>query len=347
MHRPLITLVLLCDVSLAFGQSPAAIGLRAPDAAFGTYSQTERAGLKLSDALTEMARVIEPCVQPTTGLAVFTHCVDWHSSVHAHWAAYRIARFEPSQNQIAETSYLALEVPKLLYEQQNIPPGEMPYGRAWFLRLAIEYEKWALESGKPDAGRLRFVANSLSLQLYDYYTTNLTPTPLVREYGNASWALAQLFDYARFIGAESMAAAVKRMVQAEFLAPYPELTWNKDKWHTGFFSRFGNWVYLLSKTLDDKSFNRFLLDHPILQGGLAVPALTTAHSHGLLWSRVWAFQAIANRTPSATLRRRYRKAAFKHALKGLERHENAVGNFLAYDHWVPQFAVYALTPEFN
>jgi hypothetical protein len=39
----------------------------------------------------------------------------------------------------------------------------------------------------------------------------------------------------------------------------------------------------------------------------------------------------------------YRTAYEAHVEVGLRDHDRGAGNYHAYDHWVPQFAVYALT----
>ena len=47
--------------------------------------------------------------------------------------------------------------------------------------------------------------------------------------------------------------------------------------------------------------------------------------------------------PLAKDRDRYRDAAETHLLAGMTQHWKYKGNFAAYDHWVPQFAVYGAT----
>src|SRR5262249_9621913 len=68
------------------------------------------------------------------------------------------------------------------------PDFEMPYGRAWLLRLALEDR---LTTGST---RLTFIARDVATSLVEHYR-NHTPEPFSREYANPSWALANLFDY--------------------------------------------------------------------------------------------------------------------------------------------------------
>ena len=61
------------------------------------------------------------------------------------------------------------------------------------------------------------------------------------------------------------------------------------------------------------------------------------------WSRAWALRALARRAPDAATRARLENAYLEHVRAGMRQHAAHAGDFMAYDHWVPQFAVYALT----
>src|SRR5262245_889763 len=73
----------------------------------------------------------------------FKGCVDWHSAVHGTWALLAY------QRATGDTGYAALvasilETQALAREREHMRRSamfEMPYGRAWFLRLAIEHHK--------------------------------------------------------------------------------------------------------------------------------------------------------------------------------------------------------------
>src|SRR4051794_27244767 len=75
--------------------------------------------------------------------AIFHGCYDWHSAVHGHWALLRIARVTGEQR-FAEVATDELTPDRLATEAtllRDQPHFELPYGRAWFLRLAIEYAR--------------------------------------------------------------------------------------------------------------------------------------------------------------------------------------------------------------
>jgi hypothetical protein len=51
---------------------------------------------------------------------------------------------------------------------------------------------------------------------------------------------------------------------------------------------------------------------------------------------------LAARAPVAE-RKRFADAYEAHVRAGVRDHDRFVGDYAAYDHWVPQFAIYALT----
>jgi hypothetical protein len=67
-----------------------------------------------------------------------------------------------------------------------------------------------------------------------------------------------------------------------------------------------------------------------------------AHALGMNWSRAWAFKALAAAAPEAG-RPRFQAAYQAHVTAAWRHHGQKAGDKWAYDHWVPQFAVYALT----
>lgn len=77
----------------------------------------------------------------TTG--VFTNSRDWHSSVHAHWAALSMARI--SGDREGERQILSRLTPYELQQERTRltadPSFELPYGRSWLLLLQAELLK--------------------------------------------------------------------------------------------------------------------------------------------------------------------------------------------------------------
>ena len=100
-----------------------------------------------------------------TAHPAFHGCIDWHSACHATWAllAHRAltggARYERLVDSILMPSKLALEAADLAAR----PQFEMPYGRAWLLRLALEDR---LVTGST---RLQFIARDTAASLMEQY----------------------------------------------------------------------------------------------------------------------------------------------------------------------------------
>lgn len=295
-----------------------------------------------ADVLAEMAPIIEPCVQPTQTQRVFTLCYDLHSSIHAHWAAYRLARAQPSLGSLAMDSEQALEFAKVQADQPFIT---YPYAQAWFLLLCVEFETWGIENGRPDPQRLRPVGADIAADLLTGYQL-VPPDPRTHEYGNSSWHLLQLHRWYKKVGDVAGQAAVDDMIQQHFIVPIGFPTLRRDIINPfEFFSVHGNWVHLVLETQDQATIDSFLAmqsahpDHHLL-----VPGVVSVHSLGLTWSRIWALIGLAKHAADPADRSRFRRSAALHVEVAMQRHAIHSGSFFAYDHWIPQFAVYAMTP---
>ncbi len=266
--------------------------------------------------------------------AIFHGCYDWHSSVHGHWALLRIAKTTSRHADVAETvraRFTKTAVEAELEQLKKHPSFEMPYGRAWFLRLAIEA-----------GGTLDDAARVQSAALLTFLERGLT-TPSTREYANDAWALVQLHAYYRHAEDDVGRKRVEAIVRTRFLGA-EDLSFGSDTERQEFFSRFGNWVYLVAETMDEKTLAAFLKKHPIANDDLKpiVHASPRAHHFGMNWSRAWALRALSRKGPKAD-RERFTQAYEAHVRQGLTEFAQFKGNYAAYDHWVPQFAVYALT----
>jgi len=289
--------------------------------------------------LDEMATFVERCVQPSDGIRVFTRCLDLHSSIHAHWAAYRIARVRPRQFHLARTSETALEYEKLRYERRFI---DYPYAAAWFLRLAIEFEGWCVEHARPDPFRMRPVADDVARWLLELYEAGPVD-PYQADYANPAWAVYQLWSYLDLVQ-DARKARVQVLIDSAFLRRIQTASFGRDLAADRFFSTYGNWLYLMAKTQDAARFAEFLaLQDPIPDRHLVVNDLSTAHSSGLGWSRAWALRALSLAAPDGHERVRFARSADLHVEVGMRRHELLRGDWFGYDHWVLQFAVYGAT----
>ena len=266
---------------------------------------------------------------------IFHGCYDWHSSVHGHWALIRISHACDRHGSLAAMVTRRFTTEALEAESAYLkehPSFELPYGRAWFLRLAIEA-----------GGTLDAVARVEAASLLKHLESR-TLTPASREYANEAWALVQLHAFYRYAKDDAGRKRVEGLVRTHFLGDDPKLSFGSDTERQEFFSRFGNWVSLVAETMDEKTLAAFLKKHPIKDEDLKpiVHASPRAHHYGMNWSRAWALKALSRRAPKAD-RVRFATAYDAHVRQGLKEFEKHSGNYAAYDHWVPQFAVYALT----
>ncbi len=293
------------------------------------------------ELLEEMHAMVLPCVQPTATQRVFTLCYDTHSSIHAHWAAYRIARVVGWLDDAALASEVALEPQKVAYE---VPFMLSPYAAAWFLRLVVDYELWSIEAARPDPFALRAVGDQMAALLTSALVTGLPLDPYAPEYWNPAWGLAQLHAYYEHVGDDANRVQVEARVRAVFGAKITGASFGDDLALAEFFSVYGNWSYVVVKTQPRPLVDAFLaLQDPTRVAELVPPNGIGLHASGMFWSRTWALRAMSAATPDPIERDRWARAADLHVLAGMQQHELLKGAWIAYDHWVPQFAVYAVT----
>lgn len=298
--------------------------------------------------LGKMAAVIARNIaRADTDHPVFHGCVDWHSAVHGHWALLRIARVagaHADEAAAADRSMTAEGIAQEAADLERRPAFEMPYGRTWFLRLAVEHERWSLATGGKDPQRLRAMADAVARSLRDLYERR-APDPATREYANDAWVLVQLHDYFRHRGDESGLRRVGELVHKHFLGDAPALRFGADAETPEFFSRFGNWAYLVANTRDADTLGKFLDARRI--GDEELRPIETprpqAHHAGMNWSRAWALRALSRACAREADRRRFDRAFLEHVRVGLRQFEGQAKDDLKFGHWVPQFAVYALT----
>jgi hypothetical protein len=282
-------------------------------------------------------KIAEAVRRRDTRHAIFHGCYDWHSAVHGHWALLRIARVTGEQR-FAELATSELTPDRIATEASLLraePRFELPYGRAWFLRLAIEHHAVTGDD------RLQAMAGEIARSLVAHYEAT-APFPASREYDNASWALAQLAAYARHAGDGALAATVQRHVEAHFLDPgrVPDLA--VDRARPDFFSPRANWLYLVATTQPAATLAR-MLDAAALDDRTLAPVEVngTPHHFGVNWCRAWMLHRLALAAPAEL----FRRAFDAHVAIGVRDHERAADDYDAYGHWVPQFAVYALTED--
>ncbi len=279
------------------------------------------------------------CTQSNdTGHSLFHGCIDWHSAVHGHWAVLRYANHvEPTDE--ADDIVAALQSATLAQERSfmNASPNfEMPYGRAWFLALTLEYEQLAGDD------QLAAMAADIAASLRGFLDSR-TIDPLVREYGNHSWALAQLLRYYRSRGDNDGISWTEAQVDAHYLDYDSGAALIIDHSRPDFFSLWGNWAMLLG--LRDPSALQNWLDQQAIPDAALLPIdiANSSHQLGINPSRAWGLWWALSVTGDA----RFELAIAAHRREMTETHEERQDDYGSYGHWVPQFVIYANTQPLN
>jgi len=316
--------------ALLLAAAPSARGAE-PESAWTAYC-TQRA-----DWLVELARWPDKCLRrQDTAHTLFAGCIDWHSSVHAHWALLRAAH-ALGDSTIAAVVGERLVEPGLTAEASYLaghPDFELPYGRAWFLRLALEQEA--------DTGStvLQPMADPVAASLRQRYTEQ-APDPHTAEYRNASWALVQLYAWAKHRGDAQTMAWVTEQVSTRFSAASPDITPAQDLAdRPEFFSRWGNQALLLQTVLGSEAPRAWLAGQAAPDTALVpVSDPQTAHHLGMNASRAWGMWAAYEATGDP----RWREAYATQLQAAMASHTINRDHYGTYGHWVPQFDIYAVT----
>jgi hypothetical protein len=297
--------------------------------------------------------------------AIFHGCYDWHSSVHGHWAIFRTDLAGTGKNhELAVKASRRLTVDKInavIRELQSEPAFEMPYGKAWLLRLTVEYEKWVEQNNAELPSNWKQLGDYVTESLIDYYLGNSGNVLNIysNQYRNDSFSIVQLHDYLQYRGEEEKLKKMLDYVSKYFLTKSLYFDPKLESDPNAFLSPFWSWVYLLVKTqpidtlinmINVKELRKDLLS-PVVQGE-ADPK--KVHHYGINWSRAWAIKALTKSISSMSLE--YSKilitAYHNHIKQGLNTHEEysrahpdieEKESYYSYYHWVPQFAIYALT----
>lgn len=325
-HICLLVLILLSFPGLSLGGSE--------EKMWGKYEKERNSYI---DALSD---TVFSCVSKNdTRHYLFHGCIDWHSSVHGYWALLRASKYvsENKKKQYLDfvvNSIVPASVEKerrFLSQKKNF---EMPYGRAWFLRLAIEYESVT------DLKTLRLMADEVAQSLVDHYTVK-SPVPFLGEYDNAEWAFRNLYDYAVYTKNEKIKAFVESQVKKVFLPIEVKFNFGDDKkLNPEFFSRVGNYFHLLEATVDSQEFSRVLnslqFDYDSMR---PVQSYENNHHLSINYSRAWGLWSIYKKTNDLY----YRNAYLKNIEAIFLKHNEFKDQYRSYGHWVSQFGIYAIT----
>ena len=285
-----------------------------------------------------LSKPISVCVsRRDTRHPVFHGCIDWHSSVHGNWALIALNRATPSVALSEEIRSVFSDdaIRKELEKLTNEPDFEMPYGRAWFLRLAIEHMKAGLGDSSRKGGDqvLRSLISHFQRHRIDVYS---------KSYSSATWALVNMLDYTMQAGMIKGRADIVAQVNRE--VDFWKFECLYDQESGSFMAVCSNVALLASRVLHAEDFRRWA--HIYLDRvGLPTPAAEYEnwHHHGLNFSRAWGLWELYSATGLLEFADAY-AAHILQAMKGLSRWTD---NYASLGHWLPQFGVFALQPLFG
>ena len=335
-RRPLRTCGRLLAALGALGAAALAGGAGAGAQAQEPYATLRTDGAAIAG---ELAETIARCVaRRDTSHAAFRGCIDWHSAVHGAWALVAYARatgdtrHEALVARILSPAGVARERALVSAE----PGFEMPYGRAWFLRLAREHE---------DAhgnGVLRPMAEEVLASLMAYYDRR-APNPRRGSYDSDAWALINMLEYAEWSQNAAALTAIRGWVHAHFVRHEGACDYGLEAGH--FMAVCTNWAWLVSKVLDDGQLDSWL-NAFFARPGLPRPVTSPVnwHHHGLNFSRAWGLWGLYAASGSAARKQAYLDAYVAHFRATYDRPSRWRGSYEGVAHWVPQFGMLALQP---
>lgn len=283
---------------------------------------------------------IRACVaRHDTSHHLFHGCIDWHSSVHGFWAltaAGRVSGREDLGAFVRDT--LTAEGIAVEQRYMNQRPGfEMPYGRAWFLRLAIDFERVHSD------GRLLAMADDMARALVGELKSQAID-PRSASYDSQSWALINLRAYGVETLNAELVAFVDDIVKRDFVPIDTPCETDLDERRRSFMAVCTNWAWLVSETLDKDTFaewlTRFLPDPEAIK---PVTRPANAHLYGLNFSRAWGLWRLYRRTGDKRFLKLYRA----HLEPTFDKPEWWRGDYAVVGHWVSQFGMFAIMPLFE
>ena len=275
----------------------------------------------------------------------FCGCIDWHSCVHGHYALCTLSRLtgESRWSDLAES----LLIPeKLEQELVCIRNGELseelPYGYAWFLKLAQDRQRFFQKNDlHPIAGEL---AQRLAQWIFSLSGDDIVTSARNRAYGNVSWAVLNLWEWAQWNREPELLDALSVFTREQLLPLDQELPPSCDHLTDEFFpaalQRTRAILTILPRNESHAWLSAYLAEDLQLEP-VRHPAFP--HSAGLNFSRCWGLWELFQYTRNPVYRDQY----IRHFATHVNHPEYWRDDYKKYGHWVAQFGVYALALSFD
>jgi hypothetical protein len=281
---------------------------------------------------------------------IFYGSFDWHSCVHSYWLLARLKRLFPAMEQranidrlFADTFTVEKVAAEAAYLERPFGAGfERPYGWAWLLMLAAEFQRAGSAVLKPLENA--FVARFLQ------FLPKLTYPIRSGTHGNTAFALILTEEYARLVGNaalnELMAARARKWFGNDRNAP----AWEPggDDFLSGTLVE-AECMHVLLPTDEFRAwFDTFLPNLAKREPKtLFTPATVSdrsdgkiAHLDGTNLSRAWCMKRLAKALQGDSREAVLREAAEHHIAAALP---HIAGDYMG-EHWLATYALMALGP---
>jgi hypothetical protein len=297
--------------------------------------------LKFREERAHMVRTLveapNACVdRHDTGYPIFHGCIDWHSSVHGVWSLIAAGSALHEQNLIdkAKTilSPIGLESERRFLQQHAT--FEMPYGRSWFLRLAVDFERVTSDS------RLTAMSSEVAQSL-EQFLLSRPIDPGSRSYDSETWALINLQYYATWRKDTRLLAEIKDIVKRNYQpvdGQCPQL--QAEGGDTDFMPICTNWAWLVGIYMEPEDFRHWVLAFLPPTSVMLSPVTnpTTPHHHGIDFSRGWGLWRIYWMTGDP----RYLDLYLASVTTAFDHRDWWAGDYQTVSHWVAQFGILAI-----
>ena len=294
-----------------------------------------------SEYLSILGEVVEQgFIRRDTEHPIFCGCIDWHSSVHGAYALLTAGRLTGQSRWVAVVD-TALTPECLDAELTSFRQGgldhELPYGYAWFLKLAKEREQ---QWGKSDLLPLAMeIASRLEQWIISLSDESVIHHAQRREYGNLSWALLNLWEWSQWMGNVERSEKLLMFVRTRIVPLDQSLSPSHDDATDEFFSaslqRTRTILSILPPDESQSWLTSFNQNQCFLEPMSIAP---TPHSAGLNFSRAWCFWTLFACTGNEI----YRKLYADHIVTHMNQPQYWRDDYRKHAHWVPQFGIYSI-----
>ncbi len=291
-------------------------------------------------------------ITPKSIYPAFYGCYDWHSAVHSHWQIVKGMRQFPNAsfvhdatcalNQSLTPENIAIEM-EWVNARKNF---EMPYGMAWLLTLFAELEAWGSEDALRWANALRPMADH-ARERFMHYCQAMPMANRGGLHNQSAFSLGLVWDVAQSQGDQELLDLVASTGRRFYWTDtHVNLAFEPSA--ADFLSPSLSEADLMARVLDGDEFEIWLdLFEPDGFDALSPVEVVDpsngqlAHWAGLNFSRSWMLsnisEALSQDHPLADKLCENSKQHLKAALPMATHPDYMIS------HWVPTFAVYALT----